>query len=191
MAKIYLTGQQKPITVSKKVGQQVATFKTDPSILPNELFQSEDFVAEKREIKSVIVNDYEDNSSERNDEVKEANDAHYANLNKDYEKHIEARCFMPIQKKAQDTRAIELVYESFTGEKAPQSFKDEVVKRQSEYYTKYPKHPYAGINFQDIMPSPRKSPEAHLAEVMPSYVLGKAMKIMAEGLSTAKKMHLI
>lgn len=190
MAKIYLTGQQKPITVSRAIGEQVAEFKADPTVLNNEVFRSKDFIAEKREIKSVVINDVDDNYSEIKDARKQENDEYYALISKEYDDMIRVRCNLPVSVKSQDTRIMELVYQSFTGKHMDQSFKDEVIKRQLAYFQKNPRHPYASINVGDII-LVEKREEDSIAEIMPKVMLKKAMDIMSEALQTAKRIHAI
>lgn len=188
MAKIYLMGHRNPVTVSLALARQVAEFKSDANVLNNEVFRSKDFVVEKGQIKTVIVEDVDDNNSESNSKKRQENDEHYAKVSKQYDDMIKTRCSMPIEKKAGDTRLMELVYKAFKGKDADQNFKDEVVKRQLAYFKKNPRHPYASISLGDLI-SFEKTKEDSITEIMPKLMLKKAFDVMSEALDTAKRIH--
>lgn len=185
MAKVNLGGG-KQITVSKELARRVANFKANPDILPNELFQCDDFMAEKRDIKSVIVNDHEDNSQESSAERKDNNAEYYQQIQKDHESEIRRRCAMRPEDKARDTRLAELAcFQPVT-----QEFRERIIAKQRDYFAKHPKHPYAAINFSELLTS-SKGKDYTIQSIMPYFALKKVEDIMGEGLRTANYLRLI
>lgn len=185
MAKINLGGG-KQITVSKELARRVANFKADPDILPNEIFQCDDFMAEKRDIKSVIVNDYEDNAQEKSADKKDSNDEYYKQIQKDHDEEIRRRCAMRPDEKAKDTRLAELAcFQPIT-----QEFREKIIAKQREYFAKHPKHPYAAINFSELLQE-EKGKDYSIQSMLPAFTLKKVEEIMGEGMRTANYLKLI
>jgi hypothetical protein len=189
MAKIIITGKGS-ITVPRKVAQEVYNFKLDNTILPNGIYSRDGLLIEKRDIKSVIVNDQEDNSQESGEQRKQENEAYYQNIQNDYEAEIRRRVFMFPEHKAEDTRLAEFLYEVMYGTKPSDAFKQEIIARQTAYFTKFPKHPYAPIVFKDLLPESKGS-EMKLSTMLPSFTLKKVEDIMQEAFRTAKFLKLL
>jgi len=191
MAKIYLKGIQKPITVPRSLAKQVDDFWSDSSILPNERFKHHSFNIEKREIKSIIHEDFEDNTSESNDVKKEENEKFYREENEKYEKNIEILCNKSVTEKANNTKIASLLYETFTGNKPTAEFIQSVIKHQTEYFQKNPRHPYAKINYGKLLSEPQLCDSLTLKSSGPKVILSKMYEVIITGIQTANKKRLL
>jgi len=187
MAKIYIVGHKNPVTVSKSVAKKVAEIKANPEIMPGHVIDLPEMVIEKREIKSVIIEDSDDNATDSLGERMKENDTYYAMVRIEYEGSIKQRCLAQWNDKAKSTSLWEMVYTGCTGEFPPEQFVIEVMRRQAEYFKVYPRHPYAAINVSDLIPK-HSFGEDSIARVMPGASVRKAYAIISEALETAKEL---
>lgn len=80
----------------------------------------------------------------RSEANKETNDAYLEETNARYRSEMITLLRLPIEKKAQNVSLAKLVWQAYTGEiNPPQTFLDEVVKRQFAYFQQYPRHAFA------------------------------------------------
>jgi hypothetical protein len=189
MAKINIRGIGK-ISVSREVGEDISKFKNDNNYLPNDRYMKNGMDFEKRDIGGIVINDFEVDDSASSDDRKQENAAYYEKIQNDYEAEIRRRVFMFPEHKAEDTRLAEFLYEVMYNAKPSDAFKQEIIARQTAYFTKFPKHPYAPIVFKDLLPESKGS-EMRMSTMLPSFTLKKVEDIMQEAFRTAHQMKLL
>lgn len=185
MAKLYLRGVSKPLTIKKSTAESIGIIYDDATVSGKDSFTFEGIRFRKEDIKHIIENDPEDNQAESSDSKKIANEAYYEEENAKYNKHIASLCDKPVAIKSNDTRLYELVWGAFTSSPVTPFFLDEVKKRQEEFFSTQPKHPYASINILDLLPR-EKHPEYSIKDLLPSYMSKKVQNIINESFRTAK-----
>ncbi len=190
MAKLYLRGILKPVTLSKQQAQNLAIIDDDDKYRPDYKMTLNGTRFAKKDIKNIIEDDAEDNNQENKDKQKEENAKYYAQVNDVYNTHIVMLCNKSPDNKAEDTRLYELAWSTYTTKPITQEFLQEVKRRQMAFFLAHPRHPYAAINIGDLLPR-EKSQKDSLAEVMPSYVTTKIQNIISEAFNTAKQLHKI
>lgn len=190
MAKLYLRGILKPVTISKQQAQNLVIIDDDSKISGETKYTLNGTRFAKKDIKNIIEDDVEDNNEESAAKRKEENAKHYEQMNSEYVRQIAILCDKSADVKAKDTRVYELVWGCFTSKPVTQDFLAEVVKRQEVFYSTHPKHPYASINVYDLIPRD-KFPEYSLNEVMPNFISTKVLHIISEAFNTAKAIHKI
>lgn len=190
MSKLFLRGVSKPITISTAQAVNLGAWYDDPNVNAKAKSSIGGVRFLKEDIKYIIENDSEDNAAEVSDSRKSENDSYYTEVTRNYSAEISRLCERPLEDKINDIRVYELVWTGFTLEPMTREFVVEVQNRQRKFYEQNPKHPYASINIQDLLPKD-KTLENHVREVMPSYISNKVMRIIGEAYSTARLLRKI
>ncbi len=190
MAKLYIRGILKPVTITKEQAVNLAIIDDDDKISPTDKFTLNGTRFSKKDIKNIIEDDAEDNSQESANKRKEENSKYYEDVSKEYNMHIVMLCNRSPDSKAEDTRLYELAWSAYTKKPITQEFLQEVRKRQHAFFVAHPHHPYASVNISDLLPR-EKFGQDSLTEVMPSYITTKIQNIISEAFNTAKHLHKI
>lgn len=188
MAKIYLKGHGKPITVSRMTAVRINEKWLDDNILPQEYIIHPDFSTEKGNIKAIIIADEDDDKSDKGLAVAKDNDEYYEKLNREYNDYIRRRCDMPIEEKINDVRLYSMIYRATTNQAPTSEFLQEVRDRQRTFFMKYPRHPYASINVSDILPKTLCDTET-IQGMIPSMTIRRVYHIIREANNTARFMN--
>jgi hypothetical protein len=196
MAKLYLKGVNKPITISKTTAMTINLIIDNENIPRDRQFNHDGVRFMKADIRYVIENDFEDDKVVVDDSRKQENDAYYTKLSQEHSDYICKRCFMTVEEKAKDTTFFETIYFGVAGKKPDEYVKSLIIEKQRAYFTGNPRHPFAKINFFkliDNLPSSKKenfdfryniaSGAIRIAEKVIQTAFGEAHK---QGLLTAK-----
>lgn len=174
--------------LSREVAKEILDFKNDRQYNASDKFTAHGMDFEKRDIGGIVLDDFEEDDRASSSNRKEENDEYYEIGNKSYLKAIEMRCRMPVPEKARDIAIYELIVQAYTGNKATPEFRQEVTKRQFDYFCEHPKFPYAGINIQDLIPKHKTVIEESVLTGLGDHVVKRMYHVMSEGLRTAKKL---
>jgi hypothetical protein len=185
MAKLYLKGINKPITISLFQAKNIGKVYDDESVNGKLKMNVDGVRFSKEDIRNIIENDFEDNSAERSDTAKNENDSYYSEEFNKYNNKISTLCDRNIEDKIKDIKLYSLAWSCFTLKPMTEDFINEVIKRQRDFFSKYPKHPYASINILDLLPT-EKSREDSIEEIAPKFITTKLAQIISESFNTAK-----
>lgn len=190
MSKLYLKGIKNPITITTSQAKNLSKWYESDSVADNTKSEIAGVRFIKEDIKYIIENDIDDAKAEVSDSRKIENDNFYSEANKEYNNNIKNLCKRSPQEKAQDTKLYELAWAGFTLKPVTQEFLEEVKKRQTEFFVKYPHFPYASINILDLIPQ-EKNIEDSVSEVMPQFISRKLNGIISEAFNSARFMKII
>lgn len=185
MAKLYLKGINKPITISLSQAINIGKVYDDDSTSGKLKMNIGGTRFLKEDIRNIIENDFEDNAAEKSDNTKNENEKYYSDEFAKYNNKISALCDKDVEEKSKDIKLYSLAWSCFTLEPMTNEFVNEVVKRQRDFFLKYPKYPYASINILDILPI-EKNKEDSIREVAPKFITTKLGQIISEAFNTAK-----
>lgn len=185
MAKIYLRGHAKPITIARATAIKISKQMEDDNILPQEYIAHPDFYTEKGNIKAVVINDEEDNVQEQAESRKNDNSEYYDRIDREHRECVLYLCDRSLSAKINDTRVYDLIWRACTGVEPTQEFREKIIERQREFFTKHPTYPYAPVNISDLIPN--KSVDGWTVRgIMPNAMSKIAYNIMREALNTAR-----
>lgn len=151
MAKLYLKGISKPFTIDRSTAMVINRIIDDPMVPKDRQFDKDGMRFCKSDVRYVIENDQEDDSTEKSDSRKKESEEYYNTLSSDFRENIVRLCKRDVELKAQDTKLFSLVYLSIVGTDPDTEIVSQVVDMQREYFEKNPRHPYAKINFMSLL----------------------------------------
>ena len=193
MAKLFLKGVQKAIYIEKDTAKNLNRIIDNEAIPDDRPFNMEGVRFSKRDIRYVIENDYDDDRQVEADTRKNENDKYYQDASREHEQYIIQKCKRSTLEKINDTIIFETVYFGMTGQKPTEDEIKIVVLMQEEYFTLYPTHPFARVNFFKLIP--QKSYNQNDWDQMKYNVANASIRlyerVMSESFSTAKRLKLV
>lgn len=184
MAKINIRGIG-TVTRTRDIADDLLAFKNDPQYLPNDKYVLHGFDIEKRDIGPIDLEDFETDDKDLSLTRKHEDDDRDRQMQKDYEDNIRKRCNRRPDDKAKDVKIYETIYSLFGV--PTQEFREEVAKRQAEYFRANPRHPYAVVSIKDLLPKMEGEQEGHIANIVPSRMIERLYDTMHAGIYTARR----
>ncbi len=149
MATIILKGTQKEIECTVVQAENINKMKEE-RVDPKTMLNISGVSVELGDIRYAMTDKAFDKELIAEEKQSE-NDEHYSRIVKEYNNFIEKRCYLSVDEKSKDVKLFETLYFGVKNKKLTEEQKEYVAKMQREYFEKNPRHPYAKVNYFNLL----------------------------------------
>lgn len=193
MAKLFLRGVAKPIVIEKSTAVTLNRIKDDNTIPKDHEFNRNGLRFSKGDIRYIFENDQEDDGQESSDTRKQENEEYYNKATAEYKQHIASLCKKDVKEKSEDIKLFSILFFSVNGKNPDDTLASEVIGMQRAYFNKNPRHPYARVNYFNLVGAfPKENKEYYDMKVgVASFGIRFTERIMTEAFREAHFQRLL